>query len=123
VKVSLSNHTPPGEPPYIAGPGEGGEGPPGRYIGLIAANVPGNAGRLGIDTLSEYAVAGRDGATLVVAAPITVDAGETKEFMIHFELAGAHGAMDVVGSARVPAVPWRSADTSFEDDDKQVLVW
>ena len=123
VKVTLTNHTPSGEPPYIAGPGEGTEGPPGRYIGLLAANVPGNAGRVGIDSLSEYAVAGRDGSTLVVAAPVTVEAGETKEFMIHFELAGAHRSIDVLSSARVPAVPWQMGSGTFRDDAKRVLAW
>jgi len=123
IRVTLTNPVPGGEPSYIAGPAEGGEGPPGRYIGLLAASVPGNAGRLGIDTLSEYAAAGRDGTTLVVAAPVTVDPGESKEFMVHFQLARSHDLLHVVPSARVPAVPWSASTKKFADAESRVVSW
>lgn len=123
VEMTLENTVTAGEPPYILGPTPPVEAAPGTYVGLVAATLPGAAGSGRFEGVGPLAVAGADGPTRVVAAPVEVPLGEKRDLTLSFELPAGPGSFDVVPSARTPAISWHWQDRSWLDDHAEEVVW
>ena len=123
LHLQLRNSTPPGQPSYIAGPYPGTGLGPGEYAGLLAVNLPGWASGVSIDGYPTFAAAGPEGQTELRAVPLTVAAGAQQEIVVHFSAAAAHGQLQVVPSARVPAVAWEGGGKAFIDSSPHTFSW
>jgi hypothetical protein len=123
IEVTLENTVAADEPPYILGPSPPLEVPPGTYVGLVAATLPGAAGSGRFDDIESLAVAGADGPSRVVGVPVEVPAGEMRTFTLRFELPPGPGSFDVLSSAREPAVAWTGVDHAWEDDHPEEVTW
>lgn len=123
VRVQVRNDTPDREPPYIAGSGAAPGASPGDYVGLIALDIPNRAGDFRLVGSLGAVAAGSDGPSLVLATPVTVKKGTSQEVTFRFRLAGTHGALRIVPSARLPATAWTAQGRSFDDSISRLLAW
>ncbi len=123
VELRLQNLASAEEPSYILGPSPPLTVAPGTYVGLVAATLPGSAGSGRFDGFDQLAVAGPDGPTRVVAVPVEIPRGEERTLTLRFELPPGPAPMEVLPSARTPAISWRAGDRAWEDDHTEVLAW
>ncbi|MBW3555302.1 MAG: DUF4012 domain-containing protein [Actinobacteria bacterium] len=123
LEVRLSNHTPEGEPPYVAGPAPGSGLAAGDYLGIVSANVPGGAANLRIDGDPALVARGPDGPTQVIAAPVLLPRGSSQTMVIRFRLAAGVESMRVEPSARIPPVAWSMPGEEWEGDTARVVTW
>jgi hypothetical protein len=123
VELRLKNLSPQGAAPYILGPDPLLDVAPGTYVGLLSATLPGAAGAGRFDGVEHLAVAGRDGPTRVVAAPVTIPQGEERRLTLRFELPGGAGALDVMAGARVPPTRWHAGGSDWEGDHDERVEW
>ncbi len=123
VDVRLTNTASPDEPPYILGPSPPLEVAPGTYVGLVAASLPGAAGGGRFEGYDALAVAGPDGPSRVVAVPVEVPLGEERVLTLRFELPSGPGSMDVLSSARTPAISWQWQERTWADDQAEAISW
>ncbi len=123
MTVTARNTTPPGQSQFIAGPPPDSNVPYGTYTGVVAANVPGTAGRVTMTGVPTLAVAGRDGPTWVVGGLVTIPDGGTSTVTVHFLMAGHHGSMQLVPSARVPPEQWQFDRGTVTDAGPQTVSW
>lgn len=123
VRIVLDNRTPAGEIPYVAGPNPETGTAEGEYRGIVAVSVPGRAGRVGLGD-GPLVVAGADGPTRVVGREVRVARGERQELVARFTVAGRHGRVRLIPSARVLPMEWRRAGTEpFNDGLGRTLSW
>lgn len=123
VDLRVRNVAPDGEPPYVVGPNPALDVAGGTYVGLVAATLPGAATGGRFEAVDNLAVAGPDGPTRVVAAPVAIPRGDEQVMTLRFQLPAGFEAMDVLPTARVPAVQWRSGDLAWSDDSRQRIEW
>jgi hypothetical protein len=119
----ITNTTPSGQVPYIAGPFPGNPVPYGGYVGLIAANLPARATDITMEGGGVVAVKSAEGPTWLVVSQATIDQGTSVNVVTRFVLRGAHGSMTVVPSARVPAEHWTVNGRSFDDTASTTISW
>jgi Protein of unknown function (DUF4012) len=125
LAVTLTNSTPPGQSPYIAGPYPGLGTVYGEYIGFLAVNLPADASRDFYATgASGPPVAwGAEGPVWLLAVPIDVKEGRSQTVVVHFEMPGTHGSITVEPSARIPAEAWSFRGRDFTDATPVPLSW
>jgi hypothetical protein len=123
VEIRLSNTASGGEAAYILGPDPSLDVAPGTYVGLLAVSLPGSARAGRVDGVEALAVAGADGPTRVVAVPVTLALGESKVFVLRFELPDGPGGLDVLSSARVPPARWQAAGRAWAGDHAERVAW
>jgi hypothetical protein len=122
LRLHLRNNTPEGEPTYVAGPNLGSPVGNGVYLGIVAVNLPGAASNGRIDGTTDLRVAGADGATRVVGAPVQLGRGEERTVVVRFELPAAIVAFRVLPSARIPAVRWSAPGLRWQDSAQQPVT-
>jgi hypothetical protein len=122
----LANHTPAGQPGYIAGTGVAGV-PPGTYLALVTLTMPGSAAGVLVDGKPLANDAGLDGPTRVVAVLRSVPAASDVHVTVSFSLPGAHGRLQIESAARLPSagvtVDTPSKVTEAADDTRPVVTW
>jgi hypothetical protein len=123
LRVTMTNTTPDGEPPYVTGPYPGSPVGAGDYFGILALNVPGFAGDLASDAESPPAAAGPDGPTRVLGVPVRVDRGQAKTVTFRFRFADPRGALVVEPSARVPAIAWTAPGQIWSGNERRTVLW
>lgn len=123
VRLRFRNTTPGGLPRYVAGPPPGRDWEPGRYVGVVAVNVPGAATGLRIDGVAEPLTAGPDGVSQVVATQLSLAAGEEREVVVRFTLPGRRGSLAVLPSARVPGITWHYGTRTWQDSGGRTANW
>lgn len=123
LTLTLRNHTPVGEPPYVAGPHPDSGAGEGEYVGLVAVSLPADARGAHFEGHDPLAVAGADGPTRVVAVPTQVARGEERTLVLRFELPYTGGSLRVEPTARVPGVGWSSGDDHWQDGGRHDLRW
>lgn len=123
LTTRLTNTTPAGQSQFIAGPYPGVPTGYGGYTGLVAANLPAAATAISMNGAGALAAKGPDGPTWLVAAPVTVAQGSSATVVIRFRLPGAHGAMTVMPSARIPPEQWTVAGRTFADLTPTQISW
>jgi hypothetical protein len=122
LHIQLRNTTPPGQPAYIQGPVAPGA-VVGEYVGLLALNLPGWASEISVEGYPTFAAAGPEGPTALRALPFSLAAGAQREIVVHFSAAAPHGQLQVLPSARVPAVAWDTGNQAFTDASPHTLSW
>ena len=123
VELRLTNLVPEGTAPYILGPDLLLDVAPGTYVGLLSVNLPGAAGAGRFDGVEHLAVAGSDGPTRVVAAPVTIPRGEERRLTLRFELPAGPGSLDVLAGARVPPTEWHAGPAAWAGDHEVGVEW
>jgi len=124
VTVQLRNQVPSGQPSYIAGTGREAGAVPGSYIGFVTLDVPARAGNLQVVGDQPVVAAGSDGPdNLVQAAQVVIPPGQGASVVFRFRLAGLHGQLRVLPSARIPAVSWQAGTSAFDDISAHVVSW
>ncbi|MDQ4097343.1 MAG: DUF4012 domain-containing protein [Actinomycetota bacterium] len=123
LHVRVRNQTPPGEPPYIAGPHPDSGVGEGDYVGILALNVPGRAFDVGVQGADNLVAAGSDGPTQVVGAPLLLRRGEEVSVVVRFRLPARDRAVTVVPSGRIPPVAWKAGPRQWDDTTTRVVRW
>ena len=126
VVFHITNRTPAGQPPYIAGVGIAGV-PPNTYLALVTLTMPGDADHVLVDGAAVANNSGLDGPTRVVAALRKVPPGATVDLTVTFTVPGPHGRLQVESAARVPAATIRvqtaGATRTDTDELRPLLGW
>jgi hypothetical protein len=124
--LNLVNHTPAGEPGYIAGTGIAGV-PPDTYLALATVTMPGSAGSVLVDGKPVANDAGFDGPTRVVAVVRRVPPGAEVRVTVTFILPGPHGRLQIESAARLPSATVSavtpSASITGADETRPALSW
>jgi len=115
VEMRVTNTVPPGEPNYIAGADPDAVGGYGVYPGRLSLHLPAGT-TLSVVQGPEAEVAGGDGASEVITAPVRIAPGETVTWTVRYELGQDLDALRILPSARWPAVRWRVGEESWSDD-------
>jgi hypothetical protein len=123
LTLTLANHTPPGQAPFIAGPYPGLGTTYGEYVGIVTANLPNFVRDLALAPGESAVVDGEEGDTLLVGVDVDLLAGTTKQVVFHFSFPRPHGALTVIPSARIPPVQWNVDGKSFFDTSPHVVTW
>jgi len=127
LTMTFSNHTPPGQSPFIAGPFPGLGTSYGEYVGIATVNLPGYARDISSPSASSVVASGPEGPTDLEGATISILEGATQHINFNFVLPEVHGSMSVVPSARIPAVTWHVVDptgsTTFDDAVAHTISW
>ncbi len=127
LTMTFSNHTPPGQSPFIAGPYPGLGTTYGEYVGIATVNLPGYARDISSPSASSVVASGAEGPTILEGATIDILEGATQHITFNFVLPEAHGSMAVVPSARIPAATWQVVDatgsTTFDDAAPHTISW
>jgi Protein of unknown function (DUF4012) len=123
MTIHVANKTPPGQSQYIAGPYPGLGTTYGQYVGLLAANLPGDAFDRKASGGGPLAADGPEGPTWLMAVPVSVLAGSSATVTVTYKLPGRHGVMTVEPSARIPAEAWVFGNRAFTDSSPTNLSW
>jgi len=123
LRLDVTNQTPPGEPPYVAGPHPQSGVGEGDYLGIVTVNLPAAATDIRFDHGPPLVASGRDGPTQVVAAPLLVHRGEHRTIYLGFRLPGDGGALTVHPSARLPPIRWQQGASRWVDDSARSVRW
>lgn len=102
LTLRIANEAPDALPEYVTGV----EGSP-NYRGLVAAHLPTGATDVALDGLDGRSAFGRDGQTVVIAAPVQVPRGEARVGVLRFRLSRTElAATSIQPDARIPASRW-----------------
>jgi hypothetical protein len=123
LTLRLENQVPLGEPPYVAGPHPQSGVGEGVYVGLLTVSLPEAAYDGRFDGVDQLAVDGDDGRTRVLGFQLTLPRGAERTAVARFRMPARSGAFRVEPSARVPAIAWRSGDTTWRDSAAKTLTW
>jgi hypothetical protein len=127
LTMTFSNHTPPGQSPFIAGPFPGLGTSYGEYVGIATVNLPGYARDISSPSASSVVASGPEGPTDLEGATIDILEGATQHVTFNFVLPEVHGSMTVVPSARIPPATWHVVDatgsTTFDDATAHTISW
>jgi hypothetical protein len=125
LAVTLTNSTPPGQSPYIAGPYPHLGTVYGEYIGFLAVNLPSDASRDFYATGASGAPVswGAEGPVWLLAVPVDIKDGHSQTVVIHFVTPGIHGSITLQPSARIPAESWTFGGRGFTDATPVAISW
>jgi hypothetical protein len=123
LTVTLANHTPPGQSPFIAGPFPGLGTTYGEYVGIVTTNLPNDVRDLALPPGESAVIDGQEGRTLLVGVNVDLLPGATKQVVFHFSLPQTHGALTVLPSARIPPMEWNVDGSSFSDQSPHMVMW
>ncbi|MDA8393331.1 MAG: DUF4012 domain-containing protein [Actinomycetota bacterium] len=107
----------------IDGPAPGLGTAPGEYLGMLAVNLPRGLVRASSSGRDQVAASGRDGGSYVIAPLVRIAAGGTGVYTVSCVLAGHHGELTVMPSARVPPETWTYAGGKFSDVRPHTIRW
>jgi len=123
LTVTLANHTPPGQVPYIAGPYPGLGTTYGQYLGIVTVNLPDDVSDLSLGSGESAVVDGPEGPSLVVGVDANLLPGATQQVTFHFSLPQEHGRLTVMPSTRIPPETWNANGKTFTDETSHVVTW
>lgn len=123
VSMNIANRAPDGLPAYVAGPHPGTGLKEGDYLGIVAVQLPGASTDVAVEGDPRPVAQGRDGPSQVVAVPVMLPRGTATTVAVHFRLPPEQTSIDVVPSARFPAVEWQAGEQRWRDDTSRVVSW
>src|ERR1700722_10428698 len=125
LSVTLTNRTPAGQSPYIAGPYPHLGTVYGEYLGFLAVNIPADANSdfFATGATGPPVAWGAEGPVWVLAVPIDIKAGRSQTVVVHFTVPGDSGTITVEPSARIPAENWSFRGRSFTDAIPTSVSW
>jgi hypothetical protein len=123
VTVRVANQAPDGLPRYVQGPYTEPEFVAGQYKGIVAVNVPLVSRDVHLDGVEQVVAAGPDQTTRVVAGKMSLLRGQSGTYTVRFTLPKGYEHLQVVPSARYPAIDYRAGAKQWKDDDPHALAW
>jgi Protein of unknown function (DUF4012) len=127
LTMTFSNHTPPGQSPFIAGPFPGLGTSYGEYVGIATVNLPGYTRDISSPSASSIVTSGPEGPTNLEGVSLNILQGATQHVTFNFVLPEVHGSMTVVPSARIPAATWHvvgaTGSPTFDDAAPHTITW
>ena len=84
------------------------------YPGRLGVNFPAGT-RLTVRSGPDAEVAGPDGASEALTAPIRVAPGESVTWVVEYELGQPLEALRILPSARSPGIEWRAGSATWDD--------
>ncbi len=115
LRLRVTNTVGPGEPPYIAGANPEVVSGYGVYPGRLAVSFPAGT-ELRVADGPRAAVAGADGGSEVLAAPVRIAPGETVVWEVDYVLGQALDGLRILPSARSPGIEWHVGSRSWNDE-------
>ena len=123
LDLVLQNTTPPGQPPYIAGPHPASGVGAGDYVGLLSVTLPAGAEAVTVEGRDTFAALGPDGPAQVVAVPVTLRRGAALSLTYRFRMPSRQGTLRIEPSGRVPPVHWTTPDGEFDSGEARSVAW
>lgn len=111
---------PAGLPRYVVGPPDHRQWPAGRYVGVVAINLPGDAREIRLGGAGVPATSGRDGTSIVVANQLLLLPGQQQQWVLTFRRQ-AGSRLRIEPSARVPSVKWRNEGKEWQDNSLRTV--
>jgi hypothetical protein len=123
VRIQVGNLSPDGLPRYVQGPYTVPEFQAGEYRGILTLSIPFVSRDIHLDGVQQVVAAGADQTTRVVAGNIDVLRGQTGTYTVRFTLPEGHERIQIVPSARYPAVAYTVGSKQFADDGPHRVAW
>lgn len=124
AQITVTNLAPSiGVSRYVQGPYPFSDLVAGEYQGILAVNMPAVARNATLEGVSKIVAAGADGSTRVVAGNMRVLRGETKQYTLRFTVPKGYETLEVVPSARYPAIRYHAGPETWDDDGPHPLHW
>ncbi|MEP6624979.1 MAG: DUF4012 domain-containing protein [Acidimicrobiia bacterium] len=124
MTVKLANLAPgTGINRYIEGPYPGSGFQAGEYRGILSIDMPAVASDVHLDGVKSIVANGPQDSTRVISGDIALVRGQTAEFRVRFTVPRGYTHLEVVPSARYPAVHYTAASKSWDDDEPRSLRW
>lgn len=124
VEVTLTNETPAqGLNRYVEGPYPFSDFAAGEYRGILSVNIPKAAGDVSLTGVERLVTGGPDGSTRVIAGDVVLPRGESKTSTVEFTVPANLRGMEVVPSARYPAIRYTAGSSTWDDDAPRPVRW
>lgn len=108
---------------YVEGPYPGSDFSAGEYKAILAVNVPRDASGIALDGVNGLVASGPDGTTRVVAGEVRMLRGATVEVTVRFTVPRGREHLEVIPSARYPAIEYAADSQRWDDDGPRALEW
>jgi hypothetical protein len=123
VQIQVANFAPDGLPRYVQGPYDPAVLVAGEYNGILAVNIPLVSRDIHLDGVQKLVAAGPDQTTRVVAGLVDVQRGQAPTYTLRFTLPKGADRIEVVPSARYPAIRYTAGDKKWSDEGPRTLSW
>jgi hypothetical protein len=123
ARITAANLTPEGLSSYVQGPYPAPGFQAGEYRGILAVTIPRWANDVRLDGVSKLVAAGPDGSARVIAGDMDLRRGEVATYTVRFALPEGYEHLEVVPSARVPAVAYSADGADWQDTAPRDLRW
>ncbi|MEO6468907.1 MAG: DUF4012 domain-containing protein [Acidimicrobiia bacterium] len=124
AQITVTNLAPSvGVSRYVQGPYPFSDLVAGEYQGILAINMPAVARNATLDGVTKIVAAGADGSTRVVGGNMRVLRGETKQYTLRFTVPKGYERLQVIPSARYPAIRYHAGSETWDDDNPHPLHW
>jgi len=114
VTITMTNSSPDALPRYVAGPYPGLDTVAGEYRGILALTVPKAASGPTAEGADLF-LSGEDGPTRLIGTKVGLGRGGSTTVTLGFDLPTSESTIEVLPSARVPAVVWTAGDSTWKD--------
>jgi len=123
VTIHAANFAPQGLPRYVAGPYTIPEFTEGEYRGIVSVNVPFVSRDVHLDGTKKIVAAGPDQTTRVVAGDIDLLRGQAGTYTVRFTVPKGYEHLQVLPSARYPAIGYSAGTKKWSDDGPRRVAW
>jgi hypothetical protein len=123
VTLHLTNQAPVGLPQYVDGPFSVPDFVAGEYRGILSVDIPRVSRDIHLDGVQRLVAAGPDQTTRIVAGDIQVFRGQSATYTLRFTVPTGHQHLEVVPSARYPAIDFTAGHDHWDDDGPHDLSW
>ena len=124
VHLTIANLSPgTGVNRYVEGPYPFSGFAAGEYRGILAVNVPLLARDVHLDGVSKIVAAGPDETTRVVAGNMGLLRGASAKYTLRFTVPSGREHLQVIPSARYPAIQYIQGAQHWDDNGPRVLNW
>ncbi len=120
MEIELTNNTPHGLPPYVAGPAVGSTYPEGTYQGFLHFVLPGTVTDIEHALDLPVVANGPDGAAYTHAVWIDLARGSSETVVLEFNLPTDMSQLTILPSARSAPVPWTIGRTQPQETNDQL---
>lgn len=123
ARITAANLAPDGLPVYVQGPYKIPDFQAGEYRGFLSVNVPRWADHVTLDGVGKLVASGPDGTTRVIAGEMDLLRGATGTYTVRFHVPKGYAHLEVVPSARYPAVEYSAGGRDWSDTTPRELSW
>jgi hypothetical protein len=123
VRITVANMAPEGLPRYVQGPYPFEDFVEGEYRGIVNVSIPYLSRDIHLDGVTQVVAAGPDQTARVVAGTIRLLRGESGIYTARFTVPEGRDHLQVVPSARYPAVHYTFDGREWDDDAPRTITW